>query len=129
MTCRARTFKFMRSSKYAVTIPRILFMYTTTTTTAAAAATTTTTTTTDAAAPTTTTTTTTTTNHDNNDHINNNMSARVLPRSGRQSVARTSVACSDSEKGEVLLRGVGTLRHILLSEISACRVPICAVAA
>ena len=36
-----------------------------------------------------------------------------------------------SEKGEVLLRGVvGTLRYLLiLSENSACRVPICAVAA
>ena len=35
-----------------------------------------------------------------------------------------------SRKGEVLLRGVGTLRHLLiLSENSACQVPICAVAA
>ena len=35
-----------------------------------------------------------------------------------------------SEKGEVLLRGVGTLRYLLiLGDISACRVPICAVAA
>ena len=35
-----------------------------------------------------------------------------------------------SEKGEVLLRGVGTLRHLLiLTENSACQVPICAVAA
>ena len=35
-----------------------------------------------------------------------------------------------SEKGEVLLRGVGTLRYVLiLSENSACQVPICAVAA
>ena len=34
-----------------------------------------------------------------------------------------------SEKGEVLLRGVGTLRHYsILSEHSACQVPICAVA-
>ena len=35
-----------------------------------------------------------------------------------------------SEKGEVLLRGVGTLRYaLILSENSACQVPICAVAA
>ena len=35
-----------------------------------------------------------------------------------------------SEKGEVLLRGVGTLRYLLiLGENSACQVPICAVAA
>ena len=35
-----------------------------------------------------------------------------------------------SEKGEVLLRGVGTLRYsLILSESSACQVPICAVAA
>ena len=35
-----------------------------------------------------------------------------------------------SENGEVLLRGVGTLRYVLiLSENSACQVPICAVAA
>ena len=35
-----------------------------------------------------------------------------------------------SEKGEVLLRGVGTLRYLLvLSNNSACQVPICAVAA
>ena len=35
-----------------------------------------------------------------------------------------------SEKGEVILRGVGTLRYLLiLSENSACQVPICAVAA
>ena len=35
-----------------------------------------------------------------------------------------------SEKGEVLLRGVGTLRLLLiLGENSACQVPICAVAA
>ena len=35
-----------------------------------------------------------------------------------------------SEKREVLLRGVGTLRYcLILSEISACQVPICAVAA
>ena len=35
-----------------------------------------------------------------------------------------------SEKGEVLLRGVGTLRYVLiLGEISACQVHICAVAA
>ena len=34
-----------------------------------------------------------------------------------------------SENGEVLLRGVGTLRDLLiLSEINACEVPICAVA-
>ena len=34
------------------------------------------------------------------------------------------------EKGEVLLRGVGTLRYVsILSEDSACQVPICAVAA
>ena len=34
------------------------------------------------------------------------------------------------EKGEVLLRGVGTLGYLLiLSEDSACQVPICAVAA
>ena len=33
------------------------------------------------------------------------------------------------EKGEVLLRGVGTLRYVLiLGENSACRVPTCAVA-
>ena len=31
-----------------------------------------------------------------------------------------------SEKGEVLLRGVGTLRYLLiLGENSACQVPIC----
>ena len=37
---------------------------------------------------------------------------------------------STSEKGEVLLRGVGTLRYVLiLSDNSACQVPICAVAA
>ena len=36
----------------------------------------------------------------------------------------------ESEKGEVLLRGVGTLRYFsILSENSACQVPICAVAA
>ena len=35
-----------------------------------------------------------------------------------------------SEKGEVLLRGFGTLRYVLiLGEVSACQVPICAVAA
>ena len=35
-----------------------------------------------------------------------------------------------SEKGEVLPRGVGTLRYsLILSETSACQVPICAVAA
>ena len=35
-----------------------------------------------------------------------------------------------SEKGEVLLSGVGTLRYLLiLGENSACQVPICAVAA
>ena len=35
-----------------------------------------------------------------------------------------------SEKGEVLLRGVGTLcSFLILSENSACQVPICAVAA
>ena len=35
-----------------------------------------------------------------------------------------------SEKGEMLLRGVDTLRYLLiLSENSACQVPICAVAA
>ena len=35
-----------------------------------------------------------------------------------------------SEKGEVLLRGVGTLRYVLiLSENSARQAPICAVAA
>ena len=35
-----------------------------------------------------------------------------------------------SEKGEVLRRGVGTLRcALMLSENSACQVPICAVAA
>ena len=35
-----------------------------------------------------------------------------------------------SEKGEMLLRGVGTLRYLLiLSDNSACQVPICAVAA
>ena len=35
-----------------------------------------------------------------------------------------------SEKGEVLLRGVGTLRYLLiLSKNSPCQVPICAVAA
>ena len=35
-----------------------------------------------------------------------------------------------SEKGEVLLRGVGTLQFFLiLSENSACQVPSCAVAA
>ena len=34
------------------------------------------------------------------------------------------------EKGEVLLRGVGTLRYLLIrSESSACQIPICAVAA
>ena len=34
-----------------------------------------------------------------------------------------------SEKGGVLLMGVGTLRHLLiLSESSACQVPICATA-
>ena len=36
----------------------------------------------------------------------------------------------DSERGEVLPRGVGTLRHFLiLSDNSACQGPICAVAA
>ena len=45
---------------------------------------------------------------------------------GRDSGGR----CTNSEKGEVLLRGVGTLRYVLiLSENSACQVPICAVAA
>ena len=34
------------------------------------------------------------------------------------------------KKGEVLLRGVGTLRYLLVpSENSACQMPICAVAA
>ena len=38
--------------------------------------------------------------------------------------------CGGSEKGEALLRVVGTLRYILiLSENSAFQVPICAVAA
>ena len=35
----------------------------------------------------------------------------------------------EPEKGEVLLRGICTLRYLLiLSENSACQVPICAVA-
>ena len=35
-----------------------------------------------------------------------------------------------SEKGEVLLRGIGTLRYLLILRVnSACQVPICAVAA
>ena len=38
--------------------------------------------------------------------------------------------CRQSEKGEVLLRGVGTLHFVSnLGENSACQVPICAVAA
>ena len=37
---------------------------------------------------------------------------------------------SSKIRGEVLLRGVGTLRYLsILGENSACQVPICAVAA
>ena len=47
-----------------------------------------------------------------------------MRQGGRETDSRTF------EKGEVLLRGVGTLRYLLiLSENSACQVPICAVAA
>ena len=57
--------------------------------------------------------------------------SRVSPQVGRQ--GNNSDPCIQhpaSEKGEVLLRGVGTLRYLLiLSENSACQVPICAVAA
>ena len=55
---------------------------------------------------------------------------------GEVAVARLWILSRDtrrslvSERGEVLLRGVGTLREcLILGENSACRVPICAVAA
>ena len=45
-------------------------------------------------------------------------------------IVMTIVILILSEKWEVLLRGVGTLRYVLiLGEDSACQVPICAVAA
>ena len=58
----------------------------------------------------------------------------LLRRGGANSVCPAQKAGlatqPGSEKGEVLLRGVGTLRYVLiLSDNSACQVPICAVAA
>ena len=49
----------------------------------------------------------------------------AVTRSRRARIAELTL-----EKGEVLLRGVGTLRYLLiLSENSACQAPICAGAA
>ena len=46
------------------------------------------------------------------------------------SIPLDGVQQGSSEKGEVLLGGIGTLRYLFtLSENSACQVPICAVAA
>ena len=51
-------------------------------------------------------------------------------RKAIQRQASEHIADIPSEKVEVLLRGVGTLPYMLiLSENSACQVPICAVAA
>ena len=48
---------------------------------------------------------------------------------GQHTAVRLLPGMPEPEKGEVLLRGVGTLRYFsILSEDSACQVSICAVA-
>ena len=82
---------------------------------------------------------TTTTNNNDNDNDNsntiNNQDIMILiiimhRRKGQVQHPEQAADEAGSEKGEVLLRGVGTLWYLLiLRENSACQVPICVVAA